>query len=110
VVSRNLRIALRVACLLGCPLLAVTTYAQFSGNIQGVVEDPSGAVVSKAKVTLVNTATQVTLETTSNVNGEYRFVSLLPEPTSSPRPLLDLPPLKSTPRLKQPRRLVYQSL
>src|SRR6266536_1191376 len=53
-------------------------YAQFSSNVQGVVQDPSGAVIPKATVTLVNVATQVTRTTTSDENGNYRFVSLAP--------------------------------
>src|SRR3982751_4226866 len=51
---------------------------QFSASIQGIVQDPSGATVPKAKVVLLNTATQVSQETTSNDNGEYRFASLAP--------------------------------
>ncbi len=58
--------------------LSSVSYAQFSGNIQGVVEDPSGALVSKAQVTLQNTATQVQQETASNERGEYKFASLAP--------------------------------
>ncbi len=53
-------------------------FAQFSANIQGVIQDPSGATVPKAKIVLLNTATQVSQETTSNDNGEYRFPSLAP--------------------------------
>ncbi len=53
-------------------------YAQFSSNVQGVVQDPSGAVVPKATVTMVNAATQVTRTTTSDENGNYRFLSLAP--------------------------------
>jgi hypothetical protein len=53
-------------------------FAQFSSNVQGLVEDPSGAVVPKANVTLVNTATQVTRTTTSDENGSYHFLSLAP--------------------------------
>jgi len=58
-------------------------YAQFSSNVQGVVQDPSGAVIPKATVTLVNVATQVTRTTTSDENGNYRFVSLAPARTRS---------------------------
>ncbi|MGA8596633.1 MAG: TonB-dependent receptor [Bryobacteraceae bacterium] len=60
--------------LLGASL----AYGQFSGSIQGIVQDPAGAVVPKAIVTLLNSATQVTSTTTSNDQGEYRFVSLPP--------------------------------
>ncbi len=53
-------------------------FAQFSGSIQGVVLDPSGAAIPNATVTLLNTATQVTQQTTSTSGGEYKFTSLAP--------------------------------
>ncbi len=52
--------------------------AQFSGSIQGVVQDPSGAVVPNATVRLLNVKTQVSSETKSGTEGNYRFVSLAP--------------------------------
>ncbi len=59
-------------------LTASLCYAQFSGGIQGAVQDPSGAVVQKASVQLQNTATQVTRVTTTDPDGNFRFVSLEP--------------------------------
>jgi len=59
-------------------LFAATAFAQFTGNIQGVVQDPSGAGVAKANIQLVNAATGVTQVTTSDAAGNYRFVSLAP--------------------------------
>ncbi len=59
-------------------LFAVNGFGQFSGAIQGVVTDPSGAAVPQAKVSLLNTATSVEHEVTSNGNGEYQFTSLAP--------------------------------
>jgi len=59
-------------------LFAGLSYAQFTGSIQGVVEDPSGAGIAKVNLTLVNTATQVTTTSTSDASGNYRFVSLAP--------------------------------
>src|SRR5207248_7440309 len=53
-------------------------FAQFTSNVQGVVQDPSGAVISKATVTLVNTGTQLTKTTTTDEGGNYRFLSLAP--------------------------------
>lgn len=53
-------------------------FAQFSSSLQGVVEDPSGAVIAGASVTLTNTATNVSQQTTSGANGDYRFISLAP--------------------------------
>ncbi len=57
---------------------ALNCFAQFSGTIQGVVTDPSGAAVPQAKVSLVDTATSVAKETTSSGSGDYQFTSLAP--------------------------------
>ncbi|GAC1665943.1 MAG: TonB-dependent receptor [Candidatus Acidiferrum sp.] len=59
-------------------LLAGSARAQFSGNIQGTVVDQNGGAIAQAKITLVNVATKVTAETTTDASGNYRFVSLAP--------------------------------
>jgi len=59
-------------------LLSGSSRAQFTGNIQGVVEDPSGATVAQAKIVLVNLANQISTSTTSDTSGNYRFLSLAP--------------------------------
>jgi hypothetical protein len=59
-------------------LLAGPAQAQFTGNIEGVVTDPSGGTVGSGKVTLVNVATSVSASTTSDASGYYRFLSLAP--------------------------------
>ena len=64
-----------------CTLIAiwvVPASAQFTANIQGVIQDPSGAGVAKAQIFLVNTATGVQKITSSDPVGNYRFVSLAP--------------------------------
>jgi hypothetical protein len=58
--------------------LAASAFAQFTGSIQGIVQDPTGAGISKISVQLVNTATGVTSVTTTDTGGNYRFVSLAP--------------------------------
>lgn len=58
--------------------LGASAFAQFTGSIQGIVQDPTGAGIAKASVQLVNTATGVTSLTTSDNGGNYRFVSLAP--------------------------------
>ena len=60
--------------LCGCRMLL----AQFSGSLQGHVEDPSGASIPKATVTLTNSATNVTQTTQASDSGVYRFDSLAP--------------------------------
>ena len=58
--------------------LASTALAQFTGSIQGVVQDKSGAGIGKADVQLVSVATGVVATTTTDASGNYRFLSLAP--------------------------------
>lgn len=59
-------------------LTSIACFAQFTGSIQGVVHDESGALVPNAKITLVNQETQVHTTAASDQAGNYRFVSLAP--------------------------------
>ena len=59
-------------------LSASSAYAQFSGSIEGIVRDPSGGRIPRATLTLLSTTTNVTKSTTSDADGNYRFVSLAP--------------------------------
>jgi hypothetical protein len=59
-------------------LLTGSASAQFTGNIQGTVEDPSGAAIPQAKVALLNLATQASAATTTDATGGFRFLSLAP--------------------------------
>jgi len=60
-------------------LLAVTAAsAQFKAGIQGTVTDTAGGLVPEAKVTLVNTETGKTQETTASSEGFYRLSGLAP--------------------------------
>ncbi len=59
-------------------VLALPCLAQFSGSIQGTVQDPGGGMVPTAKVQLKNLATGVVASTLSDNEGNYRFVSLAP--------------------------------
>ncbi|MCY7375905.1 MAG: Plug and carboxypeptidase regulatory-like domain-containing protein [Pyrinomonadaceae bacterium] len=52
--------------------------AQTTGNLQGIVRDPNGAVVAGAAVKVTNTGTGQVRETTTNEDGLYRVVNLLP--------------------------------
>src|SRR5713226_4530354 len=54
--------------------LAVSLRAQTSrGTVTGTVLDPSGAVISRARVSLTGIETGVRLTTDSNQDGVYRF-------------------------------------
>src|SRR5215470_525078 len=57
-------------------LMAQSTVS--TGSIVGTVTDPSGAVLSGAKVSITNTATNQTIETTSNSAGAYNSGALGP--------------------------------
>ena len=57
---------------------ATPARAQYTANIQGIVEDPSAAGIANAKIDVVNLATQVSATTTSDASGNYRFLSLAP--------------------------------
>jgi hypothetical protein len=62
-------------------LLAMSTafaVAQTSGEISGLVTDPSGAAVTGAGVTITNKATGATRNVTTNSEGLYSFPSLGP--------------------------------
>ncbi|MHB1938740.1 MAG: carboxypeptidase-like regulatory domain-containing protein, partial [Acidobacteriaceae bacterium] len=48
------------------------------GAINGSITDQTGAIVSGAKVTLLNNATGVAIHATSNSSGNYAFISLNP--------------------------------
>src|SRR5579872_1925451 len=63
--------------ILGAAVPLLSAQSLVSGDLTGTVTDPTGAVVSGAAVTLKNTGTGQTLNTTSNSSGAYRF-SLLP--------------------------------
>ena len=65
-----------VLCVLLWP--ASTAFAQFTASIQGVVQDPSGAGVAKATVIVTNQATGAAATTTTDAEGNYRFVELAP--------------------------------
>ncbi len=59
-------------------MCSATVYAQYNGNIQGVILDPSGAAVANATVVLSNLDTGINMQTRSSDSGNYRFSSLEP--------------------------------
>lgn len=65
-----------VALLVATAVMAQTTVSQ--GSIQGTVTDPSGAVVSGARVSIVNKATGQAVTSTTSGAGAYSSGALLP--------------------------------
>jgi protocatechuate 3,4-dioxygenase beta subunit len=53
---------------------------QASATVNGVVTDPSGAAIANAKVELTNVGTGVTRTTTTNADGAYLFLNVVPGP------------------------------
>src|SRR5882762_5911964 len=83
----NMRISrpgtLRVGFILASILLLVCAGMQAqttvsTGSIVGTVTDPSGAVVSGARITITNTATGQTIELTSNSAGAFNSGAISP--------------------------------
>jgi hypothetical protein len=77
------RCSLRVNVVLSAALLVVLSgtvaLAQAGrGGISGTITDPSGAVIPKVKVTVLNHATGVAQQAVSSAAGLYSFVSLNP--------------------------------
>ena len=66
--------------LLLAGLLAAPVHAQntVSGDITGIISDPSGAVLPNTQVTVKNNATGQTQTATTNAQGVYRFSLLQP--------------------------------
>ncbi len=57
--------------------VAATVWGQTNGNISGYVKDPSGAVVTDAKVAITNEGTGSVRETTSGATGFYQILGLV---------------------------------
>jgi hypothetical protein len=61
---------------IAAPILAQSTVA--TGNIQGTLTDPSGAVVAGAKITITNKDTAQALRVTTSSAGTYNSGALVP--------------------------------
>jgi hypothetical protein len=75
----SLRTRLTAVCLvaaLSLLLPALLSAQGTSGRIIGRVADPSGAVLANVKVTLVNEATNVSRDGTTNSAGDYDFIEV----------------------------------
>ncbi|HTC93764.1 MAG TPA: carboxypeptidase regulatory-like domain-containing protein [Terriglobales bacterium] len=68
--TRIVTILLVMVCLL------VPAYAALTGDIEGTVYDPSGAVLANAKIVIVNTTTGTTRSVTTNHDGEFAVLQL----------------------------------
>src|SRR5215510_14330095 len=57
---------------------ASVAFAQANAKVSGTVTDPNGAAVPGATVKLINQATKLEVETTTNEDGYYNFVNVNP--------------------------------
>jgi len=81
VLNAGRRYGLPVASLVVALVLSVLTFAQTTistGSIQGTVTDPSGAVVSGARISIRNKGTNQVTETTTTSAGTYASGALSP--------------------------------
>src|SRR6266852_3659975 len=81
VLNAGRRYGLPVASLVVALVLSVLTFAQPTispGSIQGTVTDPSGAVVSGARISIRNKGTNQVTETTTTSAGTYASGALIP--------------------------------
>lgn len=71
---------LAATLLISCTVAVIPARAQSitTGDITGIVTDPSGAVVPNASVQLKNTDTGAAQQRTTNTQGVYRFQLLGP--------------------------------
>src|SRR5437867_8143075 len=68
-----------VTVLFSCLFLSLAAMAQLpTATLNGTVTDPQGAAVAGAKVTLLNQATGVSREATSDAQGFYTFANVAP--------------------------------
>ncbi len=71
---------LRQALVVGLVVVVTGSFAAaqtFTGGVRGAVRDANG-VIPGVTVQLVNEATAVARETTSNASGEYNFPAVAP--------------------------------
>jgi hypothetical protein len=73
-----LRISTGCLLFLTLLMLAGTLHGQGSARIAGVVQDPAGAVIAGAEVTLTHVATSVSRRMTASSEGYYAFLDLTP--------------------------------
>ena len=67
-----------VTLLMFIAVAASIAFAQANAKVSGTVTDPNGAAVPGAAVKLINQATKLEVETTSNEDGYFNFVNVNP--------------------------------
>jgi hypothetical protein len=77
----RVRASIVIASVLAIGLAAGPASAQILyGSVVGIVKDSSGSVIPGATVTIVNKDTNLTREATTNAEGSYSLINVLPGP------------------------------
>jgi hypothetical protein len=77
--ARAIRFVLFASVLGLCLVNALPLRAQVAGGtLSGTITDAQGAAVPNAKVTATNSATNVSIDTTTNASGAYTLSNLIP--------------------------------
>src|SRR6266852_2097030 len=79
IMKRSKLLRLLIALAMGLAVCS-SAWGQVTSRVTGVIRDKTGAVVSDAKVTLTNEATNVSLSTTTTSAGTYTFDGIQPRP------------------------------
>jgi hypothetical protein len=67
-------------CMVVLVCAGAMAHAQVGANIGGTVQDPSGAAIPSATVTILNTSNNVSQAVKTGADGNYRAVNLQPAP------------------------------
>jgi hypothetical protein len=76
--TRARTIMCALGAILGVLLFSLSLYGQASGRISGTVTDQSGAVISGAKVSIIDTQRGLARTLTTDAAGEYNAPNLIP--------------------------------
>jgi len=68
---------LRLVCTLFLIFVPLLWGQSFTGTIEGVIQDPTGAVIPETKVTATNTGTGQSRSFSTNAAGRFIFTNLL---------------------------------
>ena len=72
------QIGIATICILLSALFNIPAYSQATSRVTGTVQDPGGAFVPNAIITLTNEATNVSVETKTTSSGTYVFDGIIP--------------------------------
>ncbi|HWQ54374.1 MAG TPA: carboxypeptidase-like regulatory domain-containing protein [Bryobacteraceae bacterium] len=78
VIPTQRRLVASIALALGCMYVPAAQAQETRGSIQGRIADSTGALVPGAAVSATNVSTNVTIKATSNQEGAYSLLFLMP--------------------------------